>query len=213
MAARKAEQTAGTIVAVDEYISKSRPFAQPILSHLRGLVHAAVPGVEETMKWSMPFFVYRGIILANMAAFKEHCSFGIWKENVQPLMKTAEKDAGGGMGSFGKLTRLEDLPANRELKAVLLEAAGKIDRGERTKNWEGRAKKQAAVEIPEALAAALKQDEAAATRFQSMSASCRREYCDWIAEAKREETRAKRVATAMEWIAEGKQRHWKYQNC
>jgi uncharacterized protein YdeI (YjbR/CyaY-like superfamily) len=196
---------------VDAYIAEAKPFAQPILTHLREVIHQAVPDVEEAVKWSMPFFVYRGIILANIAGFKEHCSFGVWKENVQPLMKEGVEERGGGMGSFGKVTTLSDLPSAKDLKAVLLEAAGKIERGERTKNWERpvkKAKPEAAV--PDALAAALNKNKDAAGKFAAMSPSCQREYCVWIGEAKREETRHKRVATAIEWISEGKQRNWKY---
>jgi uncharacterized protein YdeI (YjbR/CyaY-like superfamily) len=201
-------------VAVDEYIARAKPFAQPILRRLREVIHKAVPEVEETVKWSMPFFMYRGIILANIAGFKEHCSFGIWKENVQPLMKDGVEERGGGMGSFGKLTSLDDLPPDKALKAVLLEAAGKIERGERTKNWERPVKKaKPEAEVPAALAAALKKNKVAGKQFAAMSPSCRREYCEWVSEAKREETRAKRVETAVEWIAEGKSRNWKYENC
>ena len=200
--------------AVDEYIAKAKPFARPILTHLREVIHQAVPEVEETVKWSMPFFVYRGIILGNIAGFKEHCSFGVWKENVQPLMKDGAEERGGGMGSFGKLTAMEDLPKDKALKAVLLEAARKIEQGERTKNWERPVQKaKPEAEVPEALAAALKKNKAAGKQFAAMSPSCRREYCEWVGEAKREETRAKRVETAVEWIAEGKGRNWKYQNC
>jgi uncharacterized protein YdeI (YjbR/CyaY-like superfamily) len=200
--------------AIDLYIAKAAPFAQPILRHLRETIHAAVPGVEEAVKWSMPFFVYKGIILGNMAAFKAHCSFGLWKENVQPLLKEGVEKRGEGMGSFGKLTSVADLPGDRELKALLKEAARKIDAGERTKNWVRPVKKAVAeVEVPAALAAALKKNKAAAKHFAGMSPSCRREYCQWIGEAKRDETREKRVATAMEWIAEGKQRNWKYESC
>ena len=198
--------------AVDAYLAKAKPFAQPILAHLREVIHAAVPEVEESVKWGMPFFSYRGIILSNIAGYKEHCSFGVWNENVQPLVKGAEKDPAGGMGSFRKLTSMEDLPADEALKAVLLQAAGKIERGERTKNWERPVKKvKPEAEIPAALAAALKENEAAAQRFEAMSASCRWEYCEWVGEAKREETQAKRVATALEWIVEGKGRNWKYE--
>ncbi|MES2393340.1 MAG: YdeI/OmpD-associated family protein [Acidobacteriota bacterium] len=212
--------TAHLLPAVDAYIAKAPAFAQPILERLREAVHAAVPDVEEAIKWSMPFFMYKGIILANMAAFKQHASFGIWKENVQPLMKpNVEKrgkngDGGGGMGSFGKLTDLKDLPTKAALKQVLVEAARKIDTGERDKNW-SRPPKAAKpeAEVPASLAAALKKNKAAATGFKAMTPSCRREYCEWITEAKREETRDKRVATAVEWIAEGKSRNWKYQNC
>ncbi len=202
----------GQSAAVDVYIAKAKPYAQPILTRLRAAIHAAVPEVEEAMKWSMPFFVYRGIILANMAGHKEHCRFGIWKADVQPLVQGAEKDAGGGMGSFGRIGSLEDLPRDAELKAVLLEAVRKIEAGERTKSLERPAKKvKPEVEVPEALVAALAKDPAGGEAFRAMSASCRREYCEWIGEAKREETRVKRVETAVAWIREGKGRNWKYE--
>jgi len=199
---------------VDVYIAKAQPFAQPILEKLRQSVHEAVPEVEETMKWSMPFFIYKGIILGNMAAFKQHCSFGIWKENVQPLMKEGVEARGGGMGSFGKLASEKNLPAKKDFKAVLVEAARKIDTGERDKNW-SRPKKapKPESEVPPALAAALKKNKTATKQFAAMSPSCRREYCEWIAEAKRDETRDSRVATAIEWISEGKHRNWKYEKC
>jgi len=212
---KPSKKTDNWLPAVDAYISKAAPFAQPILWHLREVIHKAVPEVDEAVKWSMPFFVYKGIILANMAAFKAHCSFGIWKENVQPWMQEGVERRGEGMGSFGKLTSIKELPKDKDLKALLVEAARKIDAGERTKNWERPVKQKTAVvvEVPEALAAALEKDKAAAARFEAMSPSCRKEYCVWIGEAKREETREKRVATAVEWIAEGKSRNWKYENC
>ena len=210
----KAAAAANFDARVDAYIAKAQPFAQPILERLRQSVHEAVPDVEETMKWSMPFFTYKGIILGNMAAFKQHCSFGIWKENVQPLMKEGVEARGGGMGSFGKLTSVKDMPAKKAFQAVLVEAARKIDTGERDKNW-SRPKKAARpeAEVPEALALALKKNKAAAKQFEAMSPSCKREDCEWIADAKRDETREKRLATAMEWIAEGKARNWKYEKC
>lgn len=201
---------------VDAYIQKSAPFAQPILEHLREIMHSAVPQVEETIKWSMPFFTYNGIILGNMAAFKQHCSFGVWKQNVAPLMKPEVEQRGEGMGSFGKLTSVKDLPGKAELKKLLVESARKIDTGERNKNWErpaASAAKKAAkkTELPEVLAAALKKNKTAGANFAAMSPSCQREYAEWIAEAKREETRDKRLAQALEWIAEGKRRNWKYE--
>jgi len=210
----KANTAANFDSRVDIYIAKAQPFAQPILEKLRQFVHEAVPEVEETMKWSMPFFMYKGIILGNMAGFKQHCSFGIWKENVQPLMKEGVEARGGGMGSFGKLTSIKDVPAKKDFKAVLVEAARKIDTGERDKNWSrpnNAAKPEA--EVPAALAAAFKKNKSAAKNFEAMSPSCRREYCEWIGEAKRDETRDSRVATAIEWISEGKRRNWKYEKC
>lgn len=210
----KAKTSANFDPRVDAYIAKAVPFAQPILIHVRELVHKALPDVEETMKWSMPFFMYRGIILGNIAAFKEHCSFGVWHEDVASVRREGVDPRGGGMGSFGKLRSLKDLPANKTLSRFVVEAAGKIERGERTKNWAGRAKKERpAAEVPPALAAALKKNKAAAKNFEAMSPSCKREYCEWITDAKRDETRDKRLATAIDWIAEGKQRHWKYANC
>ena len=200
------------LAAVDVYIDKAAPFAQPILTHVRELIHASVPDVEEAIKWSMPFFVYKGIILAHAAAFKAHCSFDIWKEGMQPATPAAKAKGDQGMGSFGKLMSVKDLPANKELKARLIEAAGKIDRGERTRNWEGRVKKgRPEAEVPAALAAGLKKHPAAGECFAAMSPSCRREYCEWIGEAKREGTRVKRVEQALAMIAEGKGRHWRHE--
>jgi len=199
---------------VDVYIAKCAPFAQPILEHLREIIHSAVPEVEETVKWSMPFFMYKGIILGNIAGFKQHCSFGIWKENLQPLMKDGVEERGDGMGSFGKLKSMEDLPSDKDLKKVLKEAATKIAKGERTKNWERPVKKDRPVSVvPPALEAALKKNKAASKNFAAMSPSCRREYCEWIADAKRDATRDERVLTAVDWIAEGKRRNWKYESC
>jgi hypothetical protein len=201
------------LAAVDVYIHKAAPFAQPVLERIRESIHEAVPEVVEEMKWSMPFFIYRGIILANMAAFKAHCSFGLWKENVKPLLKAGVEERGGGMGSFGKLKSLEDMPAAKDLKKMLVTAAAKIDSGERSKNWERRVVKKAPLthaDIPQPLAAALKSNKAATLNFKNLSASCRREYIDWIHEAKRDETRDKRIATTIAWVAKGKSRNWKY---
>lgn len=201
--------------AVDAYIAKSAPFAQPILQHLRETVHKAVPGVQEAIKWSHPFFLLNGVILANMAGFKAHCSFGLWGGEVTKELRAAGVAEGGSMGSFGKIASLKDLPSKKELAAYIVAAATPIAEGTRTTAW-SRPKPKVAkpeAEVPEALVAALKKSKAAAKQFEAMSPSCRREYCDWIADAKREETRDRRVAQAIEWIAEGKSRNWKYETC
>ena len=200
--------------AVDAYIENAQPFAQPILTHLREAMHQAVPDVDEAIKWSMPFFTCKGVILANIAGFKQHCSFGLWNENTEAIRKeTGAEQRGQTMGSFGKLTSVKDLPSDRKLKQLIQEAAAKIENGTRTKAWAGRAKKdRPAAEVPPALAAALKKNKAASTHFEAFSPSARREYCEWIADAKTDATRDKRLAQALEWIAEGKQRNWKYQN-
>lgn len=202
----------GRIVAVDAYINKAAEFAQPILEHLREVMHAGAPGVVEEIKWSMPFFVYKGVILGNMAAFKAHCSFGLWGAGAVKVLRGDGVAQGGSMGSFGKLASIKDLPSRAKLVAYVKVAKKAIDDGERTKAWSRPKVAKAEAEVPEALAAALKKNKAAGKKFESMSAGFRREYCQWIAEAKREETREKRVATAVEWIAEGKSRNWKYES-
>ncbi|MBB5318606.1 YdeI/OmpD-associated family protein [Tunturibacter empetritectus] len=202
---------------VDMYVAKSKPFAQPILEHLRSLIHKACPNVEETIKWSMPFFEYGGVNLGNMAAFKEHCSFGFWGKEIAAVLHEAGIVQRGGMGTLGRITTVKDLPSDKQMLSFIRQATGFIDRGEYTSPMAGRNKlvkhSKAAVEAPEELAAALKKNKKAAAVFAAFSPSCKREYTEWIADAKRPETREKRVATAIEWIAEGKQRNWKYQNC
>lgn len=202
---------------VDVYINKAQDFAQPILVHLRELVHKACPGVVESIKWSRPFFDYKGVILGNMSAFKEHCSFGFWGEEIGAVLREAKVVQDGGMGSLGRITNIKDLPSNKQMLEFLRQAAGFIDRGEYTSPITARNKvvkaPKAAVETPPAFAKALKADKKAAAVFAAFSPSCKREYIEWIADAKREETRDKRIAQAVEWIAEGKQRNWKYQDC
>jgi uncharacterized protein YdeI (YjbR/CyaY-like superfamily) len=199
---------------VDAYIAKSQPFAQPILSHVRELVHKACPEVEEQIKWSMPFFTLRGVILGQMAAFKQHCAIGLWGPEMNAILNEAGLHSENGMGSLGKITSLKDLPADKKMLGYYRQAAELILSGQRTKSLERTAKStKPAPEVPTELATALKKNKAAAKVFADFSASCQREYVDWITEAKRAETKAKRVAQAVEWIAEGKQRNWKYQNC
>jgi hypothetical protein len=197
--------------AVDVYIAKAQAFAQPILHTLREVMHEGAPGVVEAIKWSMPFFVYEGVILGNMAAFKAHCSLGLWGNG--PELREAGVAQGGSMGSFGRITSLDDLPSKKKLVSFVKQAAKKIAEGERTKAWTRPKVAKPESTIPEALAAALKKNKAAAKSFEAMAPGCRREYNDWIADAKRDETRDKRVAQAVGWIAEGKNRNWKYEKC
>jgi uncharacterized protein YdeI (YjbR/CyaY-like superfamily) len=202
---------------VDVYIAKAKPFAKPILDYLRELVHTACPDVVETIKWSRPFFEHRGMILGNMSAFNEHCSFGFWGEEIGAVLRNAKLLQPDAMGSLGRITRVEDLPPKKELSALLKRAVAFIDSGQYTSPVAARRKvvkaPKTAPEAPPEFAQALKADKKAATVFAAFSPSCRREYLEWIAEAKRPETRDKRIVTAVEWISEGKQRNWKYQNC
>lgn len=203
-------------VRVDAYIAKCKPYAQPILEHLRELVHKACPDVVETIKWSHAFFEYKGVILANMAGFNEHCSFGFWGKEMVDVLNEAGLLQGDAMGSLGKITSVKDLPPNKQMLGILKQAAGFIDAGKYTSSMARPRVAQEPkkpVETPPEFEKALKANKAAAAVFGKFSPSCKREYIEWIAEAKREETREKRIVQAVEWIAEGKQRNWKYQNC
>jgi uncharacterized protein YdeI (YjbR/CyaY-like superfamily) len=201
---------------VDAYCAKVQPFAQPIMMHLRELVHKACPEVEETIKWSRPFFEYRGAILCNMSAFKEHCSFGFWGEEIGAVLREAAVLKEGGMGSLGRITSVADLPSDKQMLGWIRQAAAFVDSGQYTSPIAARhkvVKQKSSLDTPAELKAALQRNKKAAAVFAAFSPSCKREYVEWIAEAKRQETRDKRIATAVEWIAEGKQRNWKYQNC
>ena len=202
---------------VDAYLGKVQPFALPIMEHLRDLVHKGCPEVEETIKWSRPFFEHRGVILCNMSAFKEHCSFGFWGEEIGAVLREAKVLREDGMGSLGRITDLKDLPSDKRMLGWIRQAAGFIDRGEYTSPIAARNKVVKAPKTPLAIApefaSALQKNKRATAAFAEFSPSCKREYAEWIADAKRPETRNKRIATAIDWIAEGKQRNWKYQNC
>ena len=184
----------------DAYIAKSAKFAQPILKHLRKLVHEGCPDVVETVKWSMPHFDYKGV-LCGMAAFKEHCTFGFWNR----ALKIPGKE--GAMGQFGSVKSLSDLPADKVLVGFVKEAARLNETGQKVGPIRRERKP---LPVPPELRAALKKNKAALAHFEDFSPSHRREYNEWIGEAKRDETRAQRAETAIGWIAEGKPRNWKY---
>ena len=201
---------------VDAYIAKSKPFAQPILFEIRELVHKACPGVVETMKWSRPFFEYKGAIIGNMSAFKEHCSFGFWGEEIGAVLRGAGVLGRDAMGSLGRITSVADLPSDKQMLSWIRQAAAFVDSGQYTSPIAARqkvVKQKPSLSTPAEFTAALQRNKKAVAVFAAFSPSCKREYVEWIAEAKRQETRDKRIATAVEWIAEGKQRNWKYQNC
>ena len=188
---------------VDAYIAKSPEFARPILDHVRDLIHDAIPDVEEDIKWSAPFFNYQGVI-GGIAAFKQHCAINLWKAPL--ILSDAPKESAG---QFGRITKLSDLPSDRELKGYFKKAAQLNESGVK----QPRAKKTASGEvvIPLELEKALKANKKAASAFEKFPPSHRREYAQWISEAKGEDTRTRRVKTAIEWIAEGKGRNWKYE--
>jgi len=194
---------------VDAYIAKSADFAKPILSHIRELVHATCPDVEETMKWSFPHFLYKGM-MCSMAAFKEHASFGFWKSSL--ILPGSVEPSEKGMGSFGKLTSISDLPAKKVLIGYIKKAMALNDEGVKSPT---RSKPKTVKElvVPEDLMEALNQNSTAKAAFEKFSPSHKREYIEWITEAKTQPTRIKRLQTTIEWLVEGKSRNWKYMNC
>jgi uncharacterized protein YdeI (YjbR/CyaY-like superfamily) len=190
---------------VDAYIKKAAPFAQPILTEFREIVHDACPAVEETMKWSFPHFDYKGV-MCSMAAFKQHAAFGFWKGELV-LGRDRAADA---MGHFGRITKRSDLPSKSVLAGYVKKAAALNDQGVKAP----RAVRKAApttVTVPAVLAKALKADRKAQAGFAALSPSHKREYIEWITDAKSDETRARRLAQAIEWMAQGKSRNWKYE--
>jgi uncharacterized protein YdeI (YjbR/CyaY-like superfamily) len=192
---------------IDAYIARQADFARPILKHLRAVMLAACPDCEETLKWSMPSFTYKGKILAGMAAFKAHATFGFWSGS---MVVPKEEEQRSGMGQFGRLTSLADLPSRGQLEALVKKAMKLIEEGVKPV----RDKHQKAPFImPQDLRAAIDAVPAAAAAFEAFPSSCQREYVDWVSEAKRDETRAKRLTQTVEWLAEGKRRNWKYENC
>jgi uncharacterized protein YdeI (YjbR/CyaY-like superfamily) len=192
---------------VDAYIARQADFARPILEHLRAVVHAACPDGEETLKWSMPSFLHKGKILAGMAAFKAHATFGFWSGSM--VVPRAEERS-SGMGQFGRLTSLADLPSRAQLEDLVKKAMKLIDEG--VKPVRDKHRKEPFT-VPQDLRAAIDALPAAAATFDGFPPSCQREYVEWVTEAKRDETRAKRLAQTVEWLAEGKRRNWKYENC
>ena len=198
---------------IDAYIDKSPEFARPILNHLRELVHKTCPEVVEAIKWGFPNFMYGGAILCNIAAFKEHCSFGFWKAALMSdndnLLSVSDKI---GMGHLGKIQTLKDLPKDSVLKKYIKEAMTLNEAGiKMPAKPKSTAPKE--LDIPDYFTNELKKNKAAKTHFDTFSFSAKKEYVEWLTEAKTDTTRDKRLTTAIEWIAEGKTRHWKYKNC
>jgi uncharacterized protein YdeI (YjbR/CyaY-like superfamily) len=197
---------------VDAFIAQSADFARPILTHLRALVHAACPAAMETIKWGMPHFEHAGSILCMMAAFKGHCAFGFWHQGMEKIAGPHRASPEQAMGSLGRITRREDVPRDAVLKRLVRAAAKLNESGApaRPARPKGSGRE---LPVPADLAAALKKNAAAAKVFAAFPPSKRKDYIEWITEAKREATRQSRLATAIEWIAEGKARNWKYEGC
>ena len=195
---------------IDAYIARSEDFAKPILIHLRELVHKMCPEVEETMKWSFPHFAYKGGPLCHMAAFKQHCAFGFWKaslmNNGAKLVDKAKTEE--AMGHMGKIKSVKDLPSNKELKAYIKEAMRLNDEGVKLAVKKDTAKKE--LKAHPDFVKALSKNKKAQKVYEAFSYSHKKEYVEWISEAKRDETRSKRIEQSLDWLSEGKDRNWKY---
>jgi uncharacterized protein YdeI (YjbR/CyaY-like superfamily) len=193
---------------IDDYISKSADFAKPILNHLRKIIHVACPQVEETIKWGFPHFGYKGM-MCSMAAFKQHCAFGFWKAALMKDADTLLDNQGQAMGHAGKIKSLKDLPSDKILIGWIKEAMKLNDEGIKLPE---RKKSEAKPEImvPDALKKELVKHKKASDTFSNFSPSHKREYIEWIEEAKTEATQSKRILTTIEWLTEGKTRMWKY---
>ncbi|MFL6677706.1 MAG: YdeI/OmpD-associated family protein [Burkholderiaceae bacterium] len=199
---------------VDDYIAKAAPFAHAPLAHIRDAMHAALPDVAEAIKWGHPFFLLEGRPFANMAAFKAHCSLGFWRGG-RPVAEAVAGDRGSAMGQFGRVASVADLPRAAALRKLIVEARAAWAAAIEDKVSAPPAPKarREAPSLPDDLAAALRAAAGARTRYDAFTPSQQAEYVAWITEARREATRASRIAQAVEWIAEGKTRNWKYQDC
>lgn len=196
---------------IDEYIKKAQPFAQPVLKHLRTVIHEANPEVEESIKWGMPSFDYKGLY-CSFASFKQHAVFSIWKypliKDPKGYLQSRSAQGGDAMGNFGRITSMDDLPPDKVIIDFLRQAKKINDDG--VKRPVADPKPKAPLKVPDYLTAALKRNKAAKATFDAFSPSNKREYVEWITEAKTEATREKRLDQAIEWMAEGKTRNWKY---
>jgi len=196
---------------IDAYIARSAEFARPILTHLREVVHEACPDVEETIKWSFPNFLYKGM-MCSMASFKEHCAFGFWKSSL--ILGKGDGERESAMGHFGRITKLADLPSKKVLSGYIKQAMKLNEDGVKSPSrMKPKEKTPRELVVPDDLASALRANGAASATFEKFSPSHRREYVEWVTEAKTQATRTRRLEQAVQWLAEGKPRNWKYMNC
>lgn len=197
----------GDTAGVDAYIAKSAPYAQPILKKLRKLFHQGCPTIEEKIKWGVPHFDYKGM-MGGIAAFKKHVSFGFWKaDQIEDTHGLFDRGPKASMCTV-KLTSLEDMPADKVILSYIRQAVALNDAG--TKKTTSKKAPKKPLPVPADLKALLAKNAKARATFDNFPPSHKREYIEWITEAKRDETRQKRLATTMEWLTEGKSRNWKY---
>jgi uncharacterized protein YdeI (YjbR/CyaY-like superfamily) len=195
--------------AIDEYINKSEEFARPILLHLRKIIHLACPDVEETIKWSFPNFEYKGQILCSMASFKKHCSFGFWLgAEMEDPENILNKVGNTNMGNFGKITNHNSLPDDNIIIKYIHEAMKLSESG--TKKKTSKIKDKKSLEIPVYIIEFIEKYPKAKVVFNNFSNSCKKEYVQWIEEAKQVSTKLKRLEKAVSMMEEGKEFNWQY---
>ena len=194
---------------IDAYIEKSAEFARPILTELRGIVHDGCLDAEETMKWSMPFFLHGGKPLCHFAAFKQHCAFGFWKGRGV----VGEEASDEAMGHFGRIESMKDLPSRKTMVAFVKKAVAMAEARESAPPKAKKAAPKKELVVPDYFAKAVMKNKKAMKTFDGFPYSHKKEYVEWVTEAKTEETRNRRLATTVEWLAEGKSRNWKYEKC
>jgi hypothetical protein len=207
---------------VDAYIARSADFARPILETLRAVVHAACPEIRETIKWGCPSFELTGMVFG-MAAFKRHAKWGFWRGQELDLPKSLFTETSGDDPRWMKVTSIQELPSDRTLTRLVKQAAkldAEVAAGLAPKTGTAASKAVGkklvrTVKVPRDLKAklAMKKHAAARKTFDAFPFSARRDYVEWLETAKRPETRDKRLATTLAWLAEGKRRNWKYENC
>jgi uncharacterized protein YdeI (YjbR/CyaY-like superfamily) len=188
---------------VDAYIAKAPEFARPILTTLRTTVHATCPETEEEIKWGHPHFAYKGM-MCGMAAFKQYAAFIFWKHKL-----VFGGDEKRWSGALSKMTTKADLPSKSVLAGYITKAMALNDAG--VKIERERREPKAPLRVPADLASALKKNAKAKTVFTEFPPSKKRDYVEWITAAKTGDTRTRRLTQAVEWIAEGKSRNWKYE--
>lgn len=204
-----------TDACIDAYIARAQPFARPVLQHLRELVHEACPAIVETLKWSAPAYTLGGKIVCITPGFKAHCALVLWAKEMRAVLAADGLAATEGMGNLGKITTVKDLPPKRILVRYLKQAAAFATAPPSGRPSPSARPTKSALSTPPDLAAALKQKThtAAAATWRGFTVAKRRDYIEWITDAKQEATRTRRLTTTLEWLAEGKIRNWKYQQC
>ncbi|HXD15649.1 MAG TPA: YdeI/OmpD-associated family protein [Vicinamibacterales bacterium] len=189
---------------VDAYIAKSADFAKPILTRIRAAVHKGLPAATETIKWGVPAYVDDRGIVCMTAAFKRHCAWVFW---------TGRKPASVDVKAVRRITAAGELPGSRDLVAAVKEAAAPGTAGAKKAAKKAPKKRPAArpVKVPAYFMRALRKNTPALATFTAFPPSHKREYVEWVDSAKTDETRERRLSTAIPWIAAGKSRNWKYE--